>query len=191
MPSHLREKTRYRVAAFKPATGVSTGLAVLMMGLGIFAVVIPDAAGLRPAILFGWLALVSGPTHVTYALAAESAATFVWGVLIGAVYVLAGVYLAVNPTLELAPLTLVLSATFLAQGILEFVLFWEIRSRPRSAWILFNSVTVVILGCVIWRSWPADSTSAIGLIAGVNLFVSGFSRLMHSTFARRSLRLVA
>src|SRR5260370_17124239 len=114
-----------------------------MMGLGIFAVVIPDAAGLRPAILFGWLALVSGLTHVTYALAAESAATFVWGVLIGAVYVLAGGYLAVNPTLELAPLTLVLSATFLPQGILEFFLFLEIPPPPPSPFIPFNSLTTL------------------------------------------------
>lgn len=189
MPSHLRKKTRYRVAAFKPATRVSIALAALMMSLGIFAVIIPSAAGIRPAILFGWLALLSGLTYVSYALAADNAATFVYSALVGAAYALGGVYLAVNPTLEWGPLTLVLSANFLAQGILEFVFFFEFR--PRSTWILFNSLTAVILGSMIWRSWPADSTSAIGLIVGVNLIVSGFSRLMHSTFARRSLRLVA
>jgi uncharacterized membrane protein HdeD (DUF308 family) len=85
----------------------------------------------------------------------------------------------------------VLSAIFLAEGILEFVLFFELRARPHSTWILFNSLTAAILGSVIWRSSLAGSASAIGLIAGVNLFVSGFSRLMQSTFARPSLRLVA
>ncbi len=160
MPSHLRQKTRYRVAAFKPATRVSIALAAVMISLGIFAVVVPSAAGL-------------------------------YGALVGAAYALGGVYLAVNPTLEWEPLILVLSAIFLAEGILEFVLFFELRARPRSAWILFNSLTAVILGSVIWRTSLAASTSAVGLITGVNLFVGGFSRLMQSTFARRPLRLVA
>ena len=191
MPSHLRQKTRYRVAAFKPATRVSIALAAVMISLGIFAVVVPSAAGLRPTILFGWFAVLSGLTHVTYALAAENAPTFVYGALVGAAYALGGVYLAVNPTLEWEPLILVLSAIFLAEGILEFVLFFELRARPRSAWILFNSLTAVILGSVIWRTSLAASTSAVGLITGVNLFVGGFSRLMQSTFARRPLRLVA
>ncbi len=60
MSSHLREKTRYRVAAVKPVKGVSIALAAVMMSLAIFAVVVPSAAGLRPAILFGWLAVLSG-----------------------------------------------------------------------------------------------------------------------------------
>ena len=191
MPSHLRQKTRYRVAAFKPATRVSIALAAVMISLGIFAVIVPSAAGLRPTILFGWFAVLSGLTHVTYALAAENAPTFVYGALVGAAYALGGVYLAVNPTLEWEPLILVLSAIFLAEGILEFGLFFELRARPRSRWILFNSLTAVILGSVIWRSSLAGSTTAMGLITGVNLFVSGFSRLMPSTLARRSLRLVA
>jgi len=161
-----------------------------MMGLGIFAGVVTDVVGFRLAILFGSLSVAFGITHVTYALAAESAAIFLSGAVIGGVYVVAGVYLAVNPTLELAPLTLVLSSTFLAEGILDFVLFLELRSRPRSAWMLFNSITAFILGSVIWRSWPVASTWQVGMIAGLNLIVSGFSRLMYSTFARRSLRLV-
>jgi len=190
VPAYVREKPHYRVATFKPAAGVPIGLAALMMGLGVLAVVVPSAVGFRLAILFGSLSVVSGLTHVTYALAAESAATFLCGAVIGAVYVIAGVYLAVNPTLELAPLTLVLSSIFLAEGILDFGLFLKLRSRPRSAWMLFNSITALILGSVSWRSWPADSTWQVGMIAGVNLLVSGFSRLMHSTFTRRSLRLV-
>src|SRR5713226_8590912 len=90
--------------------------------------VVPSAAELRPAILFGWLAVLSGLTHVTYALAAENAPIFLYGALVGAAYVLAGVYLAVNPTLEWEPLILVLSAIFLAESILEFVLFFELRA---------------------------------------------------------------
>ncbi len=37
MPSHLREKTRYRVAAVKPVKGVSIALAAVMMSLAILS----------------------------------------------------------------------------------------------------------------------------------------------------------
>src|SRR5262249_36905373 len=170
---------------------MSIALSALMMSLGIFAVIVPSSAGLRPAILFGSLAVLSGLTHLTYSLAVQNAATFLYVALVGAAYALAGLYMAVNPSLEWAPLALLLSATFLAEGILDFVLFSQLRAWPRSRWILFNSLAAITLGAAIWRSSLAGITSAIGLIAGANLFVSGFSRLMQSTFGRRSLRLVA
>ena len=190
MSSHLRPKTR-RVAAFRPAARVSIVSAAVMIGWGILAVVSPSTAGLRPAILFGWLAVLSGVTHVTYALAAEKPASFLYGALVGAANTLGGVFLAVNPSLEWLSVTLMVSAVLLAQGILEFCLFLELRARPTSTWILFNSLVAVILGSVIWRDAFPRSMSAMMLTVGLNLIASGFGRLMQPTFAGRTpLRLV-
>jgi len=45
----------------------------------------------------------------------------------------------------------------------------------------------LILGFVVIRNWPDSSAWAIRTIVGVNLIVSGFTRLMYSVAVRRVL----
>jgi uncharacterized membrane protein HdeD (DUF308 family) len=37
---------------------------------------------------------------------------------------------------------------------------------------------------MIWRSWPSSAVWAVGTLLGVNLLISGFSRLMHARALR-------
>ena len=123
--------------------------------------------------------------------AGESAGTFFWRLLIGIFYVVGGFYLAFHPTLSLVSLTLVLAGIFFAEGALRIIFFFQSRSLPGGGWILFDGVTTFILGFLLVRSWPASSVWAIGTIVGVNLIVSGFTRLMYSVAARTALKAAA
>jgi len=46
----------------------------------------------------------------------------------------------------------------------------------------------VVLGFLIVRNWPGSSSWAIGAIVGVNLCVSGVTRLAFSVSARKALK---
>src|SRR5262249_18568283 len=180
--------TKTIAGTFRQAVGLSIGYSVVMILLGALAVALPFATGIGIAKLIAWLVIFGGFALVAYSFAAESAGSFLWRLLIGIVYVAGGTYLAVNPTLNLEALTLVLAGIFFAAGVLRIIFFFKARSLPGAGWILFDGIIALVLGFVVVRNWPSSSQWAIGTIVGVNLIVSGFTRLMWSVAARKSLK---
>src|SRR4029077_19192540 len=81
----------------KEATGMSIGMAVVMIVLGFLAVVLPFATGIGISILVGWIIVFSGFAYLAYAFAAQGAGAFLWRTLVGIAYVIGGVYLAFHP----------------------------------------------------------------------------------------------
>ncbi len=176
---------------FKETAEMSIPLAIVMIVLGFLAVFLPLATGIGVSILAGWLIVFGGFAYMAHAFAAHRAGTFLWRILIGIVYVIGGAYLAFNPGLALASLTLIMALIFFAESVLEIVVFFEFRALPGSGWILFNSIITFLLAYMIWSPWPSSSAWVIGTLLGINLIMSGFTRLMHSSSARKSLTAMA
>ncbi len=176
------------VDVFKEAAGMSIGLAVVMVILGLLAVALPFASGIGISVLMAWIIVFSGFAYLAYAFAARGAGAFVWRTLIGVVYIAGGGYLAFHPRLALASFTLVLAVIFLFEGIMEIVVFFQSRASQGSGWILFDGIVTLFLSYVIWRPWPLSSAWAIGTLVGINLIVSGLTWLMLSAAARRALK---
>jgi len=175
----------------KGVTGMSIGLAVLMIVLGFLAVALPLATGIGVSILVGWIVVFGGFTYLAYAFAAKGVGSFLWRMLIGIVYVVGGFYLVFHPGLALASLTLVVAAILFAEGVLQMIVFFQFRSLPGSGWVLFDSIMTLLLGFLIGYPWPFSSGWAIGTLVGINLLVSGFTRLMYSIEARKVLKATA
>jgi uncharacterized membrane protein HdeD (DUF308 family) len=176
---------------FKQAAGMSIGWAIVMIVLGVVAILMPYSTGIGVSIFVGWIMVFSGFAYVAYAFAAQSAGAVIWRLLVGVVYVLGGGYLAFHPGIALETLTLVMAAIFFIEGVTEVVLFFQFRALSGSGWILFDGLITLVLAYLIWRPWPSSSSWAIGTILGVNLIVSGFTRLMYSVEARKSLKAIA
>jgi uncharacterized membrane protein HdeD (DUF308 family) len=176
---------------FNEAAGMSIGLAVVMVLLGFLAVFLPFAMGIGVSILVGWIIVFSGFAYLAYAFAARGAGAFLWRTLIGIVYVVGGLYLAFHPGLALESLTLVVAAVFFAESVLEIIVFFQFRALSGSGWILFDGILTLVLAYMIWRPWPASSLWAIGTLVGINLIVSGSTRLMYSVGIRRTVKAIA
>lgn len=85
----------------KQTTGISIGLAFLMILFGFFSIGLPLATGIGVAILVGWIITFSGFAHLAYAFAAQGPGAFLWRLLIGILYTVGGIYLVFHPTLGL------------------------------------------------------------------------------------------
>jgi uncharacterized membrane protein HdeD (DUF308 family) len=175
----------------KEATGMSIGSAVVMLALGILAILMPFTTGIAVSIFVGWLMVFSGFAYVAYAFAAQGAGAFLWRLLLGIVNVVGGGYVAFHPGIALESLTLVVAAIFFVEGVIETIVFFEFRTLPGSGWILFDGLLTLVLAYLIWRPWPSSSSWAIGILLGINLIVSGATRLMYSVTARKMLKAVA
>lgn len=155
------------------------GWDVLLIVAGVLALALPPLAGIGFEILVGWLLLFGGVAHMVFAFRSRAeSGGFIWKVLVGLAYVVCGIYFLLFPIGGMASLTLALAIFLLVEGALETILFFNIRPIPGAGWILFDGVLTLILGFLIWASWPASSLFAIGAMVGISLIVSGVSRLM-------------
>lgn len=175
----------------KEASGMSVGWAIVMLALGVLAILMPFTTGIAVSIFVGWLIVFGGFAYVAYAFAARGAGSFLWRLLLGIVYVVGGGYLAFHPGIALESLTLVVAAIFFIEGVIETIVFFQVRTLPGSGWIFFDGLMTLIVAYLIWRPWPSSSEWAIGLLVGINLIVSGATRLMYSMTARRLLKAAA
>jgi uncharacterized membrane protein HdeD (DUF308 family) len=172
-------------AMVRKSLGWSIVLSILMIIAGFLAIVIPPVAGIAVTIFIGWLLVFSGVMHLVFGWHTRSAGAIVWEVLLGIVYIIAGVYLLWNPVLGLVSLTLALAIYLLFEGALEFGLAMRLRPAPGWGWLLFDAIVTIILAVMIWRTWPSSSAWVLGLLVGVSMLFSGVARLMLSLAARR------
>jgi uncharacterized membrane protein HdeD (DUF308 family) len=163
---------------------------VVFIILGTMAIVEPAVTGLAVAILVGWLLILGGVAHLVGAFNAGGAGRVIWQVTLGIVYLIGGFYFLTHPLLGLGSLTLFLAAILLAEAVLELIAYFRVRSEGGSGWLLVNSLVTLLLGGFIWRHWPSSSVWAIGTLVGANLLMTGFSRLMFGTAARKLARQV-
>jgi uncharacterized membrane protein HdeD (DUF308 family) len=169
----------------KKGSGWFIAMAVVFIILGIFAIVEPTVAGLAVTILVGWLLIFGGVAHLVAAFSGGGAGRVIWQVLIGIVFIAGGIYYLMHPLLGLGTLTLILAVIILMAALFELIAFFASRGHAGSGWLLMNALITLFLGGLIWFHWPSSSVWAIGTLVGVNLLMTGFSRLMLGMTARR------
>jgi uncharacterized membrane protein HdeD (DUF308 family) len=160
-------------------------LSVLMIAAGVLAISVPLIAGVAVTAVVAWLLIISGVLHLAFAWRAGRASAVVWEILLGVVYGAIGFYLLARPLAGLASLTLAAAAYLLIEGILEFVLSFQLRPAPGSGWLLFDGVVTLVLAAMIWSTWPTSAVWVVGTLVGISMFFSGITRLMLSMAVRR------
>lgn len=172
----------------KKITGWYIAAAVLLIVLGIFGIIEPGIAGLGVTLLVGWLLIFAAVMHFIAAFKGGGAKQVIFQVLIGLLYLIGGGYFLMHTVMGVATLTLLLSGIILAEGVIEIVSYFRMRSEGASFWLLVNGVITLLLGCLIFFHWPSSSIWAIGTLVGINLLMTGITRLMFGLAARKLLR---
>ena len=158
---------------------------VLMFICGILAISLPLASSIGIVIVLAWLILFAGIAHLFFAFQSQSIGGFLWKVLLALIYGIAGGYMFMHPLLGVLSLTLVLAMFLLFEGVMEIVLYFNIRGLRHSGWVLFDGIITLILGALIWAHWPSTAVWVIGTLVGISLMFSGISRLMLSMAVRK------
>src|SRR5271156_1187874 len=169
----------------KKASGWFIAMAVVFILLGMMAIIEPGVAGLAVTILVGWLLIFGGGAHLVAAFSGGGAGRVIWQVLIGIVFIAGGIYYLMHPLLGLGTLTLILAVIILMAALFELIAFFASRGHAGSGWLLMNALITLFLGGLIWLHWPSSSVWAIGTLVGVNLLMTGISRLMLGMAARK------
>ena len=159
---------------------------VVMVILGLVAAASPFIATLVVETFAGWLFLTGGFVGLAALFTSRDVPGFLW-TLIGAVLaILIGAFLVWRPFAGLVTLTMALAAFFAAHGIVQILTSIEhSRLFARSwLWTAVSGIADLILAGIIIAGWPGSVAWALGLLIGINLFLSGLALVMTSIACR-------
>ncbi len=150
-------------------------LGIVLIVAGLAAIAFPLFSTIATKIVLGWLFLVGGVMMILHAFSTPAWQGFLWSLLIGILYVVAGGYLAFFPLTGLLTLAILLAMLFLAEGTFEIIM--ALRVRPHEGWgfLLLSGIAAVLVGVLIAMDLPGSAVWALGLLVGINLLFSGWS----------------
>jgi len=160
---------------------------VVMAILGLFAVTAPVIATLAVDIYAGWLFLISGIVGIiTLFTRQQNISSFLWTLVAAALALAVGVLLIWRPAAGILSLTLLLIGFFIAEGVVQILAAFKYRSAVGNAWtwMLFSGIVDLVLAAIILMGWPGTATWTLGLLVGINLFMSGLALVMTSLACR-------
>ena len=172
----------------KRLTGWYILAAVLFILLGLFAIIEPATAVVGIAWLLGWLLLIGGVAHFIATFKGGSAKRLSLQILSAIAFVLGGLYILTHPLLAIGTLTALLAVVLLAAGVFDIITYFRLQREHPSGWILLNGIVALLLGGLIWAQWPSSSAWAIGTLVGVNLLMTGITRLIFGWAGRRLIK---
>jgi uncharacterized membrane protein HdeD (DUF308 family) len=151
--------------------------ACLFILLGLYAILEPLIAGYAVTALVGWLLILGGATHIVSIFRRDDGGT-VWHLALGLAYIAGGVYFFSHPVMSLQALTLLLAMLLFVEAGVDLVAYSAQRREPGAVWLLVNAFVTALLGTLIAMHWPAMTGWVIGTMFGLNLVVTGVSRMM-------------
>ena len=178
------------VAAARKAIADSWGwflaLGIVLLLAGAAAIAFPLLSTIAAKIGLGWIFLVGGAVLTIHAFSIKQWSGFLWSVLIGVLYLVAGGWLAFFPFTGIITLTLLVAALFLAEGVLEAMMAIRVRPHEGWGWLLLSGLVAIAVGVLIASELPSSATWAIGLLAGINLLSTGVSFVVLALAGRRA-----
>lgn len=178
MPMSLSESMRAN-------WGWMLALGVLFIVAGIFAFASPFLASLVVTTIVAFVIVIAGVAQVVQAWRMKSWGGFLWQLIIGVVLIVGGVAIYANPIAGTLTLTLFAAAMFIAKGIFQVVLGFQLRPHDGWGWIVASGVIAALVGVLIYAQWPMSSVYALGTLAGISLAFTGATYVMIALAARR------
>jgi uncharacterized membrane protein HdeD (DUF308 family) len=137
----------------------------------------------------GWLFLTGGFVGLAALFTTRSVPGFVWTMLSAVLAILIGAFLVWRPFAGVVTLTLALAAFFAAHGITQILTSLHHRRLFAQSWVWMavSGIADLILAGIIIAGWPGSVAWALGLLIGINLFMSGLA-LVVTAVACRSVK---
>ena len=159
---------------------------ILLIVAGLAAIAFPLVGGIVAKTFLGWLFLIGGVVMIVHAFSAPGWRGFIWELLIGILYLVAGFYLAFLPLAGLLTLTILIAALFIAEGVAEVIMAFQVRPHEGWVWLLLSGVAALAVGVMIGMDLPGSATWALGLLVGINLLFSGWSYVFLALAGRKA-----
>lgn len=162
--AHLRAKWGWIVAL---------GVIYLIAGVCAFGSVF--FATVVSVLFVGAMMIVAGVAEIINAFQFKTWGKFLFWLLLGALYVVAGFITFENPLLAAATLTLFLGIALVVSGIVRIFLAFGMNSAAPWGMVAISGLITLVLGAMILARWPVSSLYVLGIFLSVDLICAGVS----------------
>ncbi|HVZ04068.1 HdeD family acid-resistance protein [Hyphomicrobium sp.] len=145
---------------------------VIFVFAGFFVLGDVVAATVISAFLIGVLLLVVGAAEIIQAFSAQYWRGFFLRLLVGALYIVAGLMLVTDPARASVTLTLVFALALIASGVVRIVQafqYWEWFGGL----LLLSGIVGIAAGLIILSKWPLSGLWVLGAVVGIDLVLHG------------------
>lgn len=163
-------------------------LGVLLVVCGTVAIAYPPFTSVGAVMVLGVLLMISGAATIVSAFWTGKWSAFLLEVLVGILYVIAGMAIMDAPVKSTVILTLFIAAFFIVVGTFRIVSCLVLKF-PQWGWGLLNGVITLLLGGVIYKRFTESPLEValvvIGLLVGIELVLNGWTWIMLAMSLRR------
>ena len=152
---------------------------IVSVVLGLIAIIVPPLASVGITILVGIILLVGAVGMVAEAISRGTTGHRIWSAILAVLYVIAGVWLLINPVEGTITLTVVLIVFFLVIGLFRLIAGIQGRSGgvPNAGWMIVNGILSIAIAVLVLLDLPSSAAWAIGLLVGIQLLFAGMMRI--------------
>ncbi len=155
--------------------GWIVALGVIYSVAGLIALGSVLTATVASVFIVGIMMLIAGVAEVINAFQVKTWGKFLFWVLLGILYIVAGFVTFENPLLAAALLTLLLACALIVSGIMRIILGFSMKRGMPWIWVVLSGVVTFLLGLIILNHWPVSSLYILGLLLGIDLVFAGAS----------------
>lgn len=172
------------VADRPPAWGWFVALGAALIILGGLAFANLNVATIVSVLYVGLIIAAGGVAQVVHAFRERSWSGFVFWLLAGLLYGLAGVLVWLNPLFGAVALTLILAASLMGSGMLRVWLGIKLRPLSGWGWVIVSGAVTISCGLVFLIGWPVNSLWLLGVFLAIDLLVQGVTALAFGLMLR-------
>lgn len=148
-------------------------LGIIYVVAGLIALGSVLMATVVTVFVVGVMMLIAGVAEVISAFQIKTWGKFLFWLLLGVLYIVAGFVTFENPLLAAALLTLLLAFSLIASGIMRIVLAFGMKDGAPWIWVALSGAITLLLGLVILSHWPVSGLYILGLFLGIDLVIAG------------------
>jgi uncharacterized membrane protein HdeD (DUF308 family) len=156
-------------------SGWIVALGIIYVVAGLVALGSVVLATVATVFVVGIMMVIAGVAEVINAFQIKTWGKFLFWLLLGVLYIVAGFATFENPLLAAALLTLLLGFSLVASGIMRIVLAFSMKEGAPWIWVALSGTITVLLGLVILAHWPVSGLYILGLFLGIDLVLAGAS----------------
>ena len=158
-------------------------MGIVLIVVGTIAIGATELMTIVSVPLLGWLLIIAGIFEIAHGITRRQWSGFFINVLGGVLYAVAGLLIILNPAMAAVTLTLLIAMILIVAGIFRLFIAFTTGLHHR-AWVIVNGAISVILGFMIWDSWPFSGTWVIGMFVGIDMIFDGWTEVMLALQAR-------
>jgi uncharacterized membrane protein HdeD (DUF308 family) len=161
-------------------------LGILFVILGTIGLGMTFALTLASVLVFGILIGIGGLVQILHAVKCRGWASVLGHVLIGALYIVAGIAIVEDPVVASLVFTLLIAGAILAVGVVRLAMAFQMRGTRGWVWMLVGGVVAILLGLMIAVRWPVSAFWVIGLFVAIDMLFNGWSYIFVALAAREA-----